>query len=51
MEQRLTLATLQAMIRDSIVLAMPGGYWITAEIAELKVNYSGHCYLDRKSVV
>lgn len=46
MEQRLTLATLQAMIRDSIVLAMPGGYWITAEIAELKVNYSGHCYLE-----
>jgi exodeoxyribonuclease VII large subunit len=46
MEQRLTLATLQAMIRDSIVLAMPGGYWITAEVAELKVNYSGHCYLE-----
>jgi exodeoxyribonuclease VII large subunit len=46
MEQRLTLAALQMMIRDSIVLAMPGSYWITAEIAELKVNYSGHCYLE-----
>lgn len=42
----MTLAALQMMIRDSIVLAMPGGYWITAEIAELKVNYSGHCYLE-----
>jgi len=34
------------MIRDSIVLALPGYYWISAEIAELKVNYSGHCYLE-----
>lgn len=45
-EQRLTLTALQMMIRDSIVLALPGSYWITAEIAELKVNYSGHCYLE-----
>ena len=45
-EQRLTLTALQMMIRDSIVLALPGSYWITAEIAELKVNFSGHCYLE-----
>jgi len=25
---------------------MPGAYWVTAEIAELKENYSGHCYLE-----
>jgi exodeoxyribonuclease VII large subunit len=46
MEQRLTLTGLQNIIRDSIVLAMPGYYWVTAEIAEIKINYSGHCYLE-----
>ncbi|MBE0674982.1 MAG: exodeoxyribonuclease VII large subunit [Bacteroidales bacterium] len=46
MSDRLSLTTLQLMIRDSVVLAMPGSYWVTAEIAELKENYSGHCYLE-----
>lgn len=34
------------MIRDSVVMSMPGSYWVTAEIAEMKENYSGHCYLE-----
>jgi exodeoxyribonuclease VII large subunit len=46
MSDRLSLTALQMLIRDSIVLAMPGSYWVTAEIAELKENYSGHCYLE-----
>lgn len=46
MSDRLSLAALQMLIRDSIVLAMPGSYWVTAEIAELKENYTGHCYLE-----
>jgi len=45
-EQKLTLTALQMMIRDSIVLALPGTYWVAAEISELKINYSGHCYLE-----
>ena len=44
MSDRLSLTALQLLIRDSVVLAMPGSYWITAEIAELKENYAGHCY-------
>ncbi|MFO7574053.1 MAG: exodeoxyribonuclease VII large subunit [Bacteroidales bacterium] len=46
MSDRLSLTALQLLIRDSIVLAMPGSYWVTAEIAELKENYAGHCYLE-----
>jgi exodeoxyribonuclease VII large subunit len=46
MKDKLSLTALQLMIRDSVVLAMPGSYWVTAEIAELKENYSGHCYLE-----
>ena len=46
MSDRLSLTALQMLIRDSIVLAMPGSYWVTAEIAELKENYAGHCYLE-----
>ncbi len=46
MSDRLSLAALQMLIRDSIVLAMPASYWVTAEIAELKENYAGHCYLE-----
>lgn len=46
MSDRLSLTALQLLIRDSVVLAMPGSYWITAEIAELKENYAGHCYME-----
>lgn len=34
------------MIRDAISGELPGLYWITAEIAELKVNQKGHCYME-----
>lgn len=42
----MSLSALQKLIRDSLITAMPGSYWVTAEIAELKENYSGHCYLE-----
>jgi exodeoxyribonuclease VII large subunit len=45
-ENPLTLSELNGLIRNSIKQAIPDAYWITAEIAELKVNYSGHCYLE-----
>lgn len=44
--KKLTLTELQLIIRDSIYLAMPGMYWVTAEISEIKENYAGHCYLE-----
>lgn len=45
-DQILTLVQLQTLIRQGIEQKHPSPYWITAEISELKVNYSGHCYLE-----
>lgn len=45
-KQHITLAKLQQIIKSRLEDAMPLPCWITAEISELKVNYSGHCYLE-----
>ena len=44
--KKLTLTDLQLIIRDSLYLSLPGMYWVTAEISEIKENYAGHCYLE-----
>lgn len=44
--ESISLSDLQAMIKAGIDRAHPLPYWVTAEISELKVNYSGHCYLE-----
>lgn len=44
--ERLTLTELQMIIKDSLYLSLPDSYWVIAEIAEVKVNYAGHCYLE-----
>ena len=44
--EKITLAELQGLIRDKIYEALPGSFRVTAEIAELKVNTAGHCYLE-----
>src|SRR5674536_40408 len=46
MTEKLSLTELQLIIRDSLYLALPGIYWVIAEISELKENYAGHCYLE-----
>jgi exodeoxyribonuclease VII large subunit len=46
MDERLSLTELQLIIKDSLYMALPDMYWVIAEIAEIKVNYSGHCYLE-----
>ena len=46
MPNSVTLSQLQSLIRQGIDRAHPLPYWVTAEISELKVNYSGHCYLE-----
>ncbi len=48
MEQRshTTLYKLQSIIKQRIEESMPLPCWVTAEISELKVNYSGHCYME-----
>lgn len=46
MDERLSLTELQLIIKDSLYMTLPDMYWVIAEIAEIKVNYSGHCYLE-----
>ncbi len=44
--ETIRLTELQRVIRDKLYESFPGFYWVIAEIAELKVNSSGHCYLE-----
>ena len=40
------LSELQLRIKQHLSSQFPLPIWIVAEISELKVNYSGHCYLE-----
>lgn len=42
----ITLLQLQTLIKGKLADAIPLPFWVAAEISELKVNYSGHCYLE-----
>ncbi len=42
----LSLLELLDQTKSALKTAMPSSYWILAEINEMKVNYSGHCYLE-----
>lgn len=44
--QALSLFQLLTRVKSTLKKAMPVSYWILAEISEMKVNYSGHCYLE-----
>lgn len=46
LEEKISLSELQGLIRDKIYEALPGSFRVVAEIAELKVNSAGHCYLE-----
>ena len=45
-EHSLTLLDLQRMVRATLESRFRDPRWISAEISELKVNRSGHCYLN-----
>jgi exodeoxyribonuclease VII large subunit len=45
-EGSISLIELQGLIRDKIYEALPGSFWVIAEIAEMKVQSAGHCYLE-----
>ena len=45
-DHNLTLLDLQRMVRHSLESRFNEPLWISAEISELKVNRSGHCYLN-----
>ena len=44
--EKITLSELQGLIRDKLYEALPGFFWVIAEIAEIKLNSAGHCYLE-----
>ena len=44
--QHITLSELQHRIKAAVESALPLPLWVVAEVSELKVNYSGHCYLE-----
>jgi exodeoxyribonuclease VII large subunit len=45
-EQSISLSDLLSQVGNTLKKGMPGSYWIVAEIMELHVNRSGHCYLE-----
>ena len=45
-DKHITLSQLQQRIKSVIEQGLPLPQWVVAEIAECKVNYSGHCYLE-----
>jgi len=45
-ESTLTLLELNKLIREELKYAFPDSYWIIAEISDLRINASGHCYLE-----
>lgn len=42
----ISLSELQTLIGKTLDDALSLPLWVSAEISELKVNYSGHCYLE-----
>ncbi len=45
-DKSITLLELNNNIRLEINQAFPDSYWVTAEISEIRINHSGHCYLE-----
>ena len=42
----ITLRELQQQIKSAVEQSLPLPVWVVAEVSELKVNYTGHCYLE-----
>lgn len=45
-ERHITLRELQQLVRQTLDERFALPLWVSAEISEIKVNYSGHCYLE-----
>ena len=44
--QHITLSQLQGRISVALAEALPLPVWVSAEVADLKINASGHCYIE-----
>lgn len=45
-QSHITLAQLQRLVKETLHERFALPLWVSAEISEIKVNYSGHCYLE-----
>lgn len=45
-DSHLSLYELNGLLKSAIKECFPQKYWIHAELSEVRVNYSGHCYLE-----
>ena len=43
--QPMTLSMLNGLVRETISLALPGAYWVQAELAGIRES-RGHCYME-----
>ncbi len=46
MQAHMTLSQLQRLVKDTLHERFALPVWVAAEISEIKVNYSGHCYME-----
>ncbi|MFQ3212981.1 MAG: exodeoxyribonuclease VII large subunit [Marivirga sp.] len=44
--EHISLADLNLLIKDTLDNTLAPSYWVVAEIAEMRSNHSGHCYLE-----
>lgn len=44
--ETLSLHDLNALVRHSLELCLPDTYWVQAELSEVRVNATGHCYVE-----
>ncbi len=44
--EEFSLSELNSLVRQSIELCLPETYWVRAEVSDVRVNSSGHCYLE-----
>jgi exodeoxyribonuclease VII large subunit len=45
-ENPITLYDLNHNLKEALNVSFAGNYWVIAEISEMSVNSSGHCYLE-----
>lgn len=43
--RHISLKELNMLVRDTLMAAMPGSYWVEAEISEIR-EVRGHCYME-----
>jgi len=44
--EQLTLTQLNRQIKEALLGSFPSSVWVVAEIMELNINRSGHCYME-----